>query len=335
MDPGFPIRLVLAPLLTCGVTYLLISWLVSCYAPKILDLPNTRSLHTTPTPRTGGIGLIVSILLGWWLFSAALPLALWLGVALLAIISLADDRINLSIWLRLFTHILVGIGFSLLFLLNGQHWLIAIAIGLVIVWMINLYNFMDGSDGLAGGMALIGFGFYGVAALLANDHEFALVNFCIVGAASAFLRFNFHPAQIFMGDVGAIPLGFMAAALGLMGWMKGLWVLWFPVLVFSFFIVDATVTLIKRFFQGKKIWQAHREHYYQRIIQSGLGHRNMALIGYLMMLLTGGSAIWAASYDLITLNWLTVMWGGAYLIIMLAFDRSQCYSLDKLQNDRK
>ncbi len=128
-----------------------------------------------------------------------------------------------------------------------EHGLAAGALAaLCIAWMANLYNFMDGSDGLAGGMALIGFSFYGVAAAAAGSTPFALLNFSIAAAAAAFLVFNFHPARIFMGDAGSVPLGFLAAALGILGWLRNDWTWWFPLLVFSPFIIDASVTLARR-----------------------------------------------------------------------------------------
>jgi UDP-N-acetylmuramyl pentapeptide phosphotransferase/UDP-N-acetylglucosamine-1-phosphate transferase len=91
--------------------------------------------------------------------------------------------------------------------------------------------------------------------------------------------------------VGAVPLGFLAATFGILGWVKGLWSFWLPLLIFSPFIVDASMTLIKRLFRGERVWQAHREHYYQRIVQGGVGHRNTALLEYLLMLMVGGSAV--------------------------------------------
>ncbi len=330
MNTGLPYQLLAAPLLSFLLAYLLISWLVKGNALRVLDFPNKRSLHSIPVPRTGGFGLVLSILMVWSLFSVSLPPSLWAGFGLLALISFVDDVMSLSVLVRLLVHIIVAMIFSAMLLPDADHWGMVVGIGLAIVWMSNLYNFMDGSDGLAGGMALIGFGYYGMAALLAGNTEFAMINFCIMASAGAFLRFNFYPAQIFMGDMGAVPLGFLAAALGILGWVKGLWSLWLPLLVFSPFIVDATVTLVKRFFQGEKIWQAHRKHYYQRLVQSGFGHRNTALLGYMLMLLAGGSAVWASKHNFIVQSWLTVVWGGVYLIIMLTFDWYQRhYSTNK------
>src|SRR5262249_53435950 len=151
-----------------------------------------------------------------------------------------------------------------------------LAAGVATAWMINLYNFMDGSDGLAGGMAAIGFGCYGIAALAGGDYLCATINLVVAASALGFLCFNFSPARLFMGDVGSVSLGFLAAVLDVVGWLRGDWPVWFGIVVFSPFIVDATVTLFKRALRGARVWEAHREHYYQRLVQSGWGHRKTA-----------------------------------------------------------
>jgi UDP-N-acetylmuramyl pentapeptide phosphotransferase/UDP-N-acetylglucosamine-1-phosphate transferase len=184
--------------------------------------------------------------------------------------------------------------------------------------MTNLYNFMDGSDGLAGGMALFGFAFYGIAALMTHNATLATLNFIISAAAMGFLYYNYPPAKVFMGDAGSIPLGFLAAAMGLLGWLQGCWGIWFPFLVFSPFVVDASLTLAKRTLRGAKITEAHREHYYQRAIQIGLGHRNIALIEYLLMIGTGLSALWTIRYDF---SWEMLMgWAGIYVLLAIVLD---------------
>jgi len=157
--------------------------------------------------------------------------------------------------------------------------------------MTNLYNFMDGSDGLAGGMAFFGFSIFGLATLMRGDYVQAMMNFSVGAAAVSFLYYNFNPAKVFMGDAGSIALGFLVAALGVLGWQKNVWPLWFPILVFSPFIVDASVTLVKRSLRGAKVTEAHREHYYQRVIQMGVSHRDLALFEYGLMLAAGISAI--------------------------------------------
>jgi UDP-N-acetylmuramyl pentapeptide phosphotransferase/UDP-N-acetylglucosamine-1-phosphate transferase len=192
---------------------------------------------------------------------------------------------------------------------------------IAIAWMANLYNFMDGSDGLAGGMALIGFSAYGVAAWLADSAEFALVNFSIAAAAAAFLIFNFHPARIFLGDAGAVPLGFLAAALGLIGWLQRDWAWWFPVLVFAPFIADASVTLVRRLLRREKVWQAHRDHYYQKLVRLGWGHRRTALAEYALMLASGLLALAVLALPAAMQAVALAAAAGAYLTIMVLIDR--------------
>jgi UDP-N-acetylmuramyl pentapeptide phosphotransferase/UDP-N-acetylglucosamine-1-phosphate transferase len=163
---------------------------------------------------------------------------------------------------------------------------------LALAWLTNLYNFMDGSDGLAGGMALIGFGAYAIASAVTGHRPLLVFDVALAAAAAAFLWFNFSPARIFLGDVGSVPLGFLAGALGLVGWRDDLWPLWFPALVFAPFIADATVTLLRRLYRREKVWQAHREHYYQRLVRMGLGHRGTALLGYALMLVCAAAALY-------------------------------------------
>jgi UDP-N-acetylmuramyl pentapeptide phosphotransferase/UDP-N-acetylglucosamine-1-phosphate transferase len=169
---------------------------------------------------------------------------------------------------------------------------------LAIAWLTNLYNFMDGSDGLAGGMAVFGFGTYGVAAFSAGDQPLAVFSVSLMAAAAAFLIFNFAPARIFLGDVGSVPLGFLAGALGLAGWRDETWPWWFPLLVFAPFIADASFTLCKRALRGEPVWRAHREHYYQRLVRLGAGHRATALAAYLLMLVCAGGALYARAQPL-------------------------------------
>jgi len=280
-----------SPVIAFAAAFLILVVLLrSGWAARLaLDAPNHRSLHATPVPRVGGIAIVTASLSAWLLLREP-PLLLTGITAALAMVSYLDDRRGLPIALRLGTHgmaalmmVWSGLGFS--------HVLLMTALVLFVVWMTNLYNFMDGADGLAGGMTLFGFGFLGVAAVLAGETQFALLNLSIAAAAAAFLSFNFHPARVFMGDAGSIPLGFLAATCGLWGWQEGCWPLWFPLLVFSTFIVDATVTLLKRILHGENFWQAHHEHYYQRLVRMGWGHRKVALAEYVIMLFSGYSAL--------------------------------------------
>ncbi len=320
-----PLSVVAAPLVSFFISFFSILWLIRRKADWVLDHPNSRSLHSVPVSRIGGIGLLFGIITAWLCFSVVMPITVWVGIGLLAGISLIDDVWHAPVWCRLLIQSIVAAGFAVTLLLEPYGWMMALCAAVAVVWMANLYNFMDGSDGLAGGMTVIGFGYYGLIAYLAGNYDFAAINFSIAAAAAAFLRHNFYPARIFLGDVGAIPLGFLAAVLGILGWMDSLWSLWVPLLVFSPFIADSTVTLIKRLLRGRKIWQAHREHYYQRLVQSGFGHRNTALSAYALMLTAGASAVWADRQDPAVQSWVAMLWGGFYLLLMFISDWNQKY----------
>jgi UDP-N-acetylmuramyl pentapeptide phosphotransferase/UDP-N-acetylglucosamine-1-phosphate transferase len=248
------------------------------------DLPNERSLHVRPTPRMGGWGVVPVAVVAM----AVLAPSLWLvavGAAWLAAVSQIDDRRGLPARVRFMTHLVAVLTLVVVYPAPVPWWLLAM-LAFLMLWLVNLYNFMDGSDGLAGGMALFGFGGYAVTALSGPHAETGLGWACaaVAGAAAGFLVLNFHPARVFLGDTGSIPCGFLAGALGYWGFRSGVWPIWFPALVFSPFIADASVTLIRRVLRGEKFWQAHREHYYQRMVRLGLGHARTALIWYLVML---------------------------------------------------
>ena len=249
---GSPLSTVAAPLLSFFISFVSILWLIKKKADWVLDHPNSRSLHSVPVSRIGGVGLFFGIITTWLCFSVVMPVTIWVGIGLLVAISFIDDVWHAPVWCRLLIQSIVAAGFAMALLLEPYGWMMVLCTAVAVVWMANLYNFMDGSDGLAGGMTVIGFGYYGLIAYLAGNNDFAVLNFSIAAAAGAFLLHNFYPARIFLGDVGAIPLGFLAAALGILGWMDNLWSLWVPELIFSAFIADSTVTLIKRLLRGKK-----------------------------------------------------------------------------------
>lgn len=272
----------IASLAAIGVLLARFRWL----AP---DRPNERSLHERPVPRTGGVAVLLGSAVAFAAGVASVRLALALALCL-AVVSFIDDVRGMPTALRLAAHLAAAALFAW-YVLSPMALLELTLVVLAITWLTNLYNFMDGSDGLAGGMALIGFGAYGLAAWLAGHEALALLGFAVAAAAGAFLVLNFHPARIFLGDVGSIPLGFLAGAAGILGWRDDVWPLWFPVLVFGPFIGDATLTLAKRLIRGERVWRAHREHYYQRMVRMGLGHRNTALIAYAAMLVCAGAAL--------------------------------------------
>lgn len=317
----------------CLLTYLLArprGWF------QVLDHPNERSLHTTPLSRTGGLAILAGALTGVAVIIALLGVRPEIsgiagGALVVGIVSFIDDRSHVPVAARLTAHLVAGalligggLGPESLGLPGVELDLPMIAkvlLGLAfIVWMINLYNFMDGMDGFAGGMALIGLGTLGVLGYVAGDHYYALVCWTIAAAAGGFLVWNFPPARIFMGDTGASVLGLVVAALSLLGDRLGLFPFWMALLVFSPFIVDATVTLIRRAIRGERIWQAHRSHYYQRLVQLGWGHRKTVIAEYALM---AGCAVTAVGLLRASpeTQWAGIaVWGVIYAVLLSTVD---------------
>jgi UDP-N-acetylmuramyl pentapeptide phosphotransferase/UDP-N-acetylglucosamine-1-phosphate transferase len=226
------------------------------------------------------------------------------AVLLVGVVSFVDDRAQVPISVRLIIHLVA----SSLLLVGGianpsslwpgaesvfpvaSTWLLIL---LYLIWLTNLYNFMDGMDGFAGGMAVFGFGTLGLLGHMAGDDYYAAVCWVIAAASAGFLVWNFPPARIFMGDTGSSALGFLAAALSLWADRDGLFPLWLAVMVFAPFVFDATLTLARRTLKGERIWEAHRSHYYQRLVQAGWSHRRTVLWEYGLMLLCSAGALLA------------------------------------------
>jgi len=302
------------------ISAFLICWLVLAWLLRRgrlpMDHPNERSLHATPTPRIGGLGIMAGVAVASAWLAGGMLLPVMLAAFALAAVSVLDDVRGLPVALRFLAHFVAAAACLLALGLSG--WAL-VGATLAVVWMTNLFNFMDGSDGLAGGMAAIGFGALALAAWLGGAPGLAAFCAAIAAAALAFLRFNFPPARVFMGDAGSIPLGFLAAALGILGAMQEVWPWLFPLLVFSPFIVDASVTLGRRALRGEKIWQAHRSHYYQRVVLLGASHRQLAIAAYALML-----AMAALAFAQLILPqhvaWLLILSAATYLLIFLAID---------------
>lgn len=285
----------------------------------LVDHPNERSLHIKPVPRTGGISIVIGA------FGTA---AIFLGeqiifvicASLIAMVSVIDDWKRLHPLPRFAAQGIIALIFCWLAL--GE---ISIAekifLVLSLIWVANLYNFMDGSDGLAGGMSIIGFGTCSLGAWIGGSTSLALLCASIAAASIPFLALNFHPAKIFMGDVGAVTLGFSAAAIGAIGWREGIWSPFFPVFAFSPFIADASLTLMRRILRKEKFWRPHRDHYYQKLVRMGLGHRNTALAEYGVMLISAGGALSTiflpGLFQLISI----MAWGAILMLIAERIDR--------------
>ena len=270
-----------------------------------------------PTPRTGGVAMVVSLLAGA-LVASAITISsqdgsslayvneeLWtLGPALfLALVSFCDDRLGLPVAPRFALQALAACGMALgghmvirTFTIPGWGvfdfgWASLPLTVLFVLWMTNLYNFMDGMDGFAGGMTVIGFGLLGYFGWVSHHPLLFGIAALQTAAAAGFLAHNFPPAKIFMGDVGSISTGFLAGALIVLGCRDAVFDLWVPFIIFSPFILDATVTLLRRALRGERIWEAHRDHFYQRVVLSGWGHRKTVSSEYVIMALCAALAI--------------------------------------------
>ncbi len=284
----------------------------------VMDQPNPRSSHAAPTPRGGGIALVAVLLAAWlalWLsgVTAIDAPGLWLALAAaagLGLISWLDDvRGGLSPLIRLAGQAAaVAAG---LFALPGEGLIFQGALplaldwaltGLVWLWFINLFNFMDGIDGIAGSeAAALGVGVFLAGLLAAAGQGLAPFGLALAAAAAGFLIWNWQPAKVFLGDVGSVPLGY------LLGWLlvglaaQGLWQA--ALILPAYYVADATTTLVRRLLRGERVWRAHREHCYQLAVRAGRSHAqvvatislaNCGLIGLALATLANAWAGWAA-----------------------------------------
>lgn len=272
---------------------------------NLLDHPNKRSLHSRPVPRSGGLAITSTLIIIFLINISRLPdsiINIAIGATVILAISLIDDIKHVPSLLRLFFHILAAswLAYSGLrlesialpggaeILLSAQvSWIITI---LIITWMTNLYNFMDGMDGFAGGMTIMGFGVFALV-YFSNSQIMFAVSMLIAIVTAGFLVFNFPPSKIFMGDTGSSVLGYLAAVMMLSADKSEVMPLWLSVILFSPFIIDATITLAMRTVNKQKIWVAHKQHFYQRLVGAGWSHRKTVLSEYCLMFACGLLAI--------------------------------------------
>ena len=248
-----------------------------------IDKPNSRSMHSVPTPRGGGLAVLAPLLLMYAIsLGGFMDGNIAIGLLLVAIVSYIDDRRSLSSRLRFAVH---AIAACVLVLPQGHPLYIGIGLCLVTIWCINLYNFMDGIDGLAASMGAIGF----FAIYLVNLHngqaQLAPISSIVAFSCLGFLMFNFPPAKIFLGDVGSASLGYLMAVAIVPTTSGGLSDSWPLLLIFAPFLLDATFTIARRALSGEKFWTAHRSHLYQRLALR-VGARRALLIYTAWMLIS-------------------------------------------------
>jgi len=272
---------------------------------QLLDTPNERSAHSRPTPRLGGIGIVAAFLPAFAtlaiLFDGGLvAVVVLVATAAISVVGLWDDLRTLPARTRLGAQTLAATAVVVsawerlpeawsLFGWSVPHAFVGALSVLWIVWITNLYNFMDGNDGLAAGQAVIAGCALAVASSAAGALLVANASAALAVAALGFLAFNFPPASIFMGDVGSTAIGFFFACAPFLA--RGGSV---PVeavgLALALFILDATLTLLRRIARRERLSQAHRTHFYQRPLALGIGHRRITLSAYAGMLAVGGLA---------------------------------------------
>jgi UDP-N-acetylmuramyl pentapeptide phosphotransferase/UDP-N-acetylglucosamine-1-phosphate transferase len=279
----FAVVLFVAVLAASLVGTRLVLWLLR--HRSILDLPNERSSHRVATPRGGGLAVVAVLIVAWLAIGFAgtpdqtLTSLILCGAALgLGVVSWIDDLKGLAVAWRLVAQS-GAVAIAVMALPgDGPYWsgllpagLDAVAAGLLWLWFINLFNFMDGIDGLAGAETVsLGAGVAVVAVAAGMGDATALYGLTALAAALGFLKWNWHPARIFLGDVGSVPLGF------LLGWLlldlsaRGYWA---SALILSlYYLADASITLVRRGVRGAAVWRAHREHFYQRAVDQGRRH---------------------------------------------------------------
>ena len=298
----------------------------------VLDHPNTRSSHTVATPRGGGIGVLIVALPAWTIVGLTVPASLsgptmttWAvpaGCLGLALVSWIDDLRSLGPVIRLASHALATT--ALVLFLPGLVFqgllpplLDAAAAALLWVWFINLFNFMDGIDGIAGVETLALGGGLALAGLttvpLVADHLQAGV---LAAAVLGFLIWNRPPAKIFLGDVGSVPLGY------LLGWLllglaaTGQWQA--AMILPLYYLADTTLTLGRRLLRGKRVWQAHRDHWYQQAVRAGRSHATVTgAVGLANAVLVALAVIAAQRNDTALTGWLCLAAATLLVLILL------------------
>lgn len=271
----------------------------------VLDRPNERSMHATPTPRGGGVAVVPVIIGGtaagaaivgnaadWWIVA---------GAVLLLAVSWLDDRKGAGVGVRFGAHVLAAsvgtLAFSpdqLLFAGYAPLWLDRAVMVVGWAWFMNLYNFMDGIDGITGVQTIVtaaGVGLLLYVLGLGGQLDFVLAAL-LMGACGGFLIHNWHPAKIFLGDSGSVPLGFLTGFLLLELATRHQLVA--ALIISLYYLADSGITLGRRILRGEKFWKPHREHFYQRAAQAAGRHDVVVLWIFAADIVLVAAAWWVA-----------------------------------------
>jgi len=299
---------------------------------RLLDVPNNRSSHVIPKPRLGGVAMTAAVLVTGATIvivgspSLAPPRELGgmvVGGVLIALVGLWDDLRGIDARIKLLAQfaaaaipIAAGLVLESLDLpLVGSLPLGPFAVPFTLLWivaLINFYNFVDGIDGLAAGTGMIAAAFLSLIAGMVGAGGLRSLYIVAAGATFGFLRYNFPPARIFMGDMGSTFLGYLFAVLAIAGQAQGI-PAFISVLLLSGVIGDAALTLVLRALRRERLFSPHRMHYYQRLTSLGLSHKQVTLLEYLVAVLLGTSALLAFHREWSFVAFLAVVWIGFFI----------------------
>jgi len=296
---------------------------------NILDIPNERSSHTLPTPRGGGLAIVISWYLGISILffcgevSSNLYFALLSGI-FLAIISLIDDIFTIKPAIRLFIQsITVVISFVLLkgiepFIFHNTGIILRIILYSItiigMIWFINLYNFLDGIDGYASIEAIC----ISLALFLFTGHN---INLFLIAAVTGFLIWNWPKAKIFMGDVGSTQLGFIIAVLGIYFHNEHKISIIYWLILTAPFWFDATLTLYRRWRNKEILSQAHRKHIYQRLVQSGFSHLQVDILLFIFNVVLIVAVYFSSKHNSMQIPLLILTMASMYIVTIYADKR--------------
>ena len=288
-------------LISIIILSVVLTGLVRSYAIKksVLDIPNNRSLHSSPTPRGGGLVIVIcSIACLIYLyfigqFKVSTVLAIVPSFCLVALIAWADDHKHIPIVIRVFAY-LVSACWLVFFSGIHQNYILSLFFVFSILWLINLYNFMDGIDGLAALEAITTSAFAAIIFYELNADGLFLFALVVLGSTAGFLFWNWPPAKIFMGDVGSCSLGFIFSIMAILAYQNNVMHISVWLVLLSVFIADTSFTLMKRIVKGEKWYFAHKDHAYQKLIEYGHSHRTVALSITLLNII----CLWPLAYYL-------------------------------------
>ena len=298
----------IAAVLCAGLFSFTLTPLVRVFAYKIgaIDIPkDNRRMHKKPTPRIGGLAIFIAFLIATFVFCRVNPtmVAIWTGGALLVFIGVLDDCFGLNAWLKLLVQITAAvIAISQGVVIEhinffGRHIGFGyLSIPITMIWIVgltNAINLIDGLDGLACGISAICSVSLFAVTLLFAEPEFALITAIIAGCCIGFLPFNANPAKIFMGDAGALFLGYAFAILSISGIFKLHAIISFviPLSIFGLPLFDTTLAFTRRILKGKSPFSADRGHLHHKLVDMGFGHKQTVRILYAVCGILGISAI--------------------------------------------